>query len=167
MADVSAANPENMDTPAVKALVEEVLREQLRTAVADQIAAFVQQNEQRAREFSLLERMVRVEEELKALREVQTTQFAAGEKRFDALQREIAARSEALDQRFEALQREMHARFEAMDQRFQASEKRFEALQREMHARFEAMDRRFTQVQWVMGLGFSLTIAFLGLLKFV
>ncbi len=191
-----------LDAEALKLFVEAILRERLNATVREEVAAFVQQNEQRAREFSLLERIVRVEEELKALREVQITQFAASEKRFEAmdkrfeaLQREMNARFEAMDKRFEAmekrfeaLQREMNARFEAVDKRFEAvdkrfeavdkrfeaMDKRFEALQREMNARFEAvdkrfeaMDKRFTALQWMMGLGFTLTVAFMGMLKFL
>ncbi len=159
-----------LDAEAVKRLVEAILRERLKATVREEVAAFVQQNEQRARELSLLERIVRVEEELKALREVQMTQFAASEKRFEAmdkrfeaLQREMNARFEAVDKRFEALQREMNARFEAVDKRFEAVDKHFEAVDK----RFEAMDKRFTALQWMMGLGFTLTVAFMGMLKFL
>ncbi len=148
--------------------VELVLQEKVDELLAERLAAFVQANEQRARELSLMERVVRVEEELRALKEVQITHFQASEKRFEALQREMAARFEgmqrenntrfeamdrrfeamekrfeAMDKRFEALQREMNARFETVDKRFEAMDKRFEALQREMNARFEAVDRRF------------------------
>ncbi len=66
-----------------------------------------------AREFSFLARIVREEEELKALRKVQMTQFAASEKRFAAL------------------------------------------------------DKRFVVLRWTQGLGFTLTIAFMGALKFL
>ena len=58
-------------------------------------------------DYSLAMRMVRVEEELKSLREIQT-----------AMLREMTARFEAMDKRFEALQREMDKRFEAVDKRF-------------------------------------------------
>ena len=127
--------------------VAEVFEERADGLIAQKLAAFVTENEHRARELALMERVVRVEEELKALREVQSAHFQATEKRF-----------EAIDQRFEAIQREMIARFEAMD-------KRFEALQRETTARFEAMDKRFSTLQWTMGLGFSLLVALMSLLK--
>ena len=65
----------------------------------------------------LIERVVRVEEELKALREIESARFEAMERRFEALQREMNAR-------FEALQKEMNARFESIDKRFEATEKR-------------------------------------------
>ena len=95
--------------------------------VSELIAKFVQENELRARELSLMERVVRVEEELKALREVQ-----------NAILREMSARFEAMDRRFEALQREMSARFEAVDKRF------------------EAVEKRLNFMQWFMGIGFGL-----------
>ncbi len=100
--------------------VEHVFREKVDEILAQRLAAFVKENEQRARELSLMERVVRVEEELRTLKEIQIAHFNASEKRF-----------EAMDKRFEALLREMTARFEAMD-------KRFEALQREMAARLSS-----------------------------
>ena len=173
--------------------VAEALQEKADELFTQKIAAFVSENERRARELALMERVVRVEEELKALREIQIAHFGAAEKRFEAidkrfeamdkrfeametrfevmgtrfeaLQREIVARFEAVDKRFETLQREMAARFETAD-------KRFETLQREMVARFEAvdkrfeaMDKRFNMLQWTMGLGFSIIVAFLSILK--
>ncbi len=134
--------------------VEHLFREKVKEVLSETLAGFVKENEQRARELSLMERVVRVEEELRALKEIQITHFQASEKRFEAmdkrfeaLQRESNARFEAMDKRFEALQREMIARFEAVDKRFEAMDKRFEALQREMIARFEAVDKRFEALQ--------------------
>jgi len=54
----------------------------------------------------LIERVIRVEEELKALREIESAGF------------------EAMERRFEALQKEMNALFESIDKRFEATEKR-------------------------------------------
>ena len=51
-----------------------------------------------------MERVVRVEEELKALREVQMAHFQVTDNRFEALQRKITARFEAIDKRFTTLQ---------------------------------------------------------------
>ncbi len=138
-----------MDTEQIKAFIETLVRGQLNALVAEHVEAFVQKNELKARELSLLERIIRVEEEIKALREVQAAQFNAVEKRFEALQREMNAR-------FEALQREMNARFEAMDKRFEAMDKRF-----------EAMEKRFTQLQWTMGIGFTLIVSLITSLKFL
>lgn len=156
----------------IAAVVHQILQREGDQIFADKLAAFVQENERRARELALMERVVRVEEELRALREIQIThfnaaekRFEASEKRFDALHREMTARFEAMDKRFEALQREMTTRFEAVD-------KRFEALQREMTTRFEAVDKRFEAMErrfrfqeWLIGGGVTLIMAFLSLLR--
>ncbi|GAB5045692.1 hypothetical protein [Thermodesulfovibrio sp. TK110] len=116
-------------------------KQQVEALVKELIADFVRQNEQRAKELSIIERVIRVEEELKALKEIENARFDATEKRFEALQREMNAR-------------------------FDATEKRFEALQREMNARFDAMEKRLTFMQWFMGIGFtfiSILIAIFGL----
>jgi uncharacterized radical SAM superfamily Fe-S cluster-containing enzyme len=101
--------------PTLIAHLEEYLRTALREQLAEQVSVqlerFVFQNEQRAKEVALMERVVRVEEELKHLREVQTVQF------------------KAISDRFDALQREMDKRFEAMDKRFEAVDKRFSQMQ--------------------------------------
>lgn len=73
--------------------------------------------------------LVRVLEEIRALREEFGRRFEAMDRRF-----------EAMDRRFEALQREMDRRFEALQREMDL---RFEALQREMDRRFGAVDRRF------------------------
>ena len=97
----------------------------------------------------LLERMVRVEEELKAQRELMDERFGFMERRF-----------EAVDQRFEAVDQ----RFEAVDQRFKAVNQRFEDLIRHLDKRFESVDKRFNTLTWMIGVGFvvvtSLTTVF-------
>lgn len=65
---------------------------------------YVIEREKEVREISLVERLLRVEEELKSLRELQG-------RRFEALLREMNARFEASNTRFEALQRDMNSRF--------------------------------------------------------
>ena len=117
----------------------------LEEVVARTVAGFVAENEHRAREISLIERLIRVEEELKALREIQIAHIETIEKRF-----------EVMDKRFEALQREMDKRFEAIDKRFEAMEKRF-----------EAMDKRFTLLQWSIGIGFTLVSSLIGIVTYL
>ena len=53
----------------------------------------------------LLERMVRVEEELKAQREIMATRFEAVDKRFDEMLHHSDKRFEAMDSRFDDLHR--------------------------------------------------------------
>jgi hypothetical protein len=70
----------------------------------------------REREMNLIERLIRIEEEIKAQRETMDT--------------------------------------------------RFEAIQKQMDVRFEAVDKRFTSMQWMMGLGFTLMAALMGVFNF-
>ena len=131
----------------IEAIVKEMVEKQVSAAILE----YVRRNEDRARELSLVERVIRVEEELKALREIEAARFDAAEKRF-----------EAMEKRFEA----MDKRFEAIDARFEAIDTRFEALQREMEVRFTALDKRLLQVQWLIGLGLGLITLLIGLLRF-
>ncbi|MDW8095128.1 MAG: hypothetical protein RMI63_08950, partial [Caldimicrobium sp.] len=96
----------------IASMIEKILREKF--------TDFVMEHEKKAKEISLIERLIRVEEELRSMREFE-------ERRFEALLTEM-------NTRFEALQREMDARFEAMNARF-------EALQKEMNTRFEALQK--------------------------
>ena len=116
---------------------------------------------------ALLERMVRVEEELKAQRELMDERFGFMEQRFDAVDR----RFEAVDKRFEDLFAHLDKRFdavdkrfEAVDKRFEASDKRFEDLMAHTDKRFETVDKRFNTLTWMIGVGFvvvtSLTTVF-------
>ena len=132
---------ESVPTAQIEQLVIKVIESRLQKAIEE----YVEQNELRVKELSLIERTVRVEEELRSLREMSQSKFEMLQRemnvRFDA----VYERFEAGEKRFEALQREMNARFEAVDMRF-------ESLQREMNARFEAMDKRFSTTQWMIGI---------------
>jgi len=170
---------ENLSREEFEAVVKTILETHLKAAIED----FVRKNEERARELSLIERVIKVEEELRSLREIESARFEASEKRFEALQREMNTRFEALQRemnaRFEALQKEINARFEAQQKEtsayFEAINTRFEAQQKETNARFEAINARFDAVerrlnfmQWFMGAGFtvvSILIALFGFLK--
>jgi hypothetical protein len=110
-----------------KAEMEQYFSKMMEIRLKQALEEFIARNDVRIKELSLIERIVRVEEELKALREISEAKFDASEKRFELLQRTI------------------NERFEAMD-------KRFESLQREMNARFEAMDKRFSTIQWMIGI---------------
>ena len=122
------------------------------------------------RELDLIERIVRVEDELKNLREVMEERFAKVDERFEALQKLIEERFVRMDERFETQQKQMDERFEAqqkqMDERFDHVEKRFEAQQKQIDDRFEAqqaqMDKRFTTLQWTVNMGFIILAALIG-----
>ena len=103
----------------------------------------------------LLERMVRVEEELKAQRTLMDERFGFMERRFEA----VDERFDAVDKRFEELIGQMNARFETVD-------RRFEELIGQMNVRFETVDRRFEEsnahtdsrfrtLTWMIGVGFA------------
>jgi uncharacterized membrane protein len=114
-----------------------------------------------------LERLVRVEEELKNLRETMEIRFQAVDRRFEAQQAVMKAGFDAMD-KFEAQQAVMKAGFDAMDKRFSTVDKRFEAQQAVMKAGFDAMDKRLSAVdkrfdaqqasmkvqQWIVIVGF-------------
>ena len=119
-------------------LKKEELIEIIKAIVTEQVEAYVREHEIKAKEFSLLERIIRVEEELKA-------------------QREIIA----------SLQREMGVRFEAVDKRFEAMDKRFESLQREMDKRFESVEKRLSFLQWFMAGGFTFISVLITIINFL
>ena len=77
----------------------------------------------------LLERIVRVEEELKLQRELMTQGF------------------EQVDKRFEEARVDANARFAQVDKRFEQVDRRFEEVRADANARFEQMDRRFEQMR--------------------
>jgi exonuclease VII large subunit len=118
--------------------IEQAVAKAVESRLQQALEEYVERNELRFKELSLIERTVRVEEELRSLREM-------SEIRFEALQREMNSRFEAVDKRFEAVDK----RFEALQREMNS---RFEALQREMNARFVAMDKRFSAIQWMIGI---------------
>ena len=95
----------------------------------------------------LLERMVRVEEELKAQRLLMDERFGFMEHRFAAM-----------DKRFEEMLGYTNSRFEAVDKRFDAVDKRFEESLEHTNTRFAdlttQMNARFTSLSWMIGVGF-------------
>jgi hypothetical protein len=90
------------------------------------------------------ERIVRVEEELKAQRELMIRGFE-----------QVDRRLEQVDKRFEQVDK----RFEQVDKRFDQINKRFE----EQDARFE---RRFRGQTWLIGTGFVLVSLLMSLYTF-
>jgi predicted RNase H-like nuclease (RuvC/YqgF family) len=100
----------------------------------------------------LLERMVRVEEELKAQRDLMQQGFNAVDKRFEDL-------IHYMDKRFDAVDR----RFESMDKRFESMDKRFESMDK----RFESMEKRFSSLQWLIGIGISLIAVLMTVYEFI
>ena len=75
--------------------VERIVAEKVKEALEE----FVRKGEEKIKELSLIERIVKVEEELKALREIEQARFEAAERRFEALQREMDTRFSSLERR--------------------------------------------------------------------
>ena len=108
------------------------------------------------RDNTLSERIVRVEEAIKHQGELLERMLGFTEKRF-----------EQVDKRFEQIDK----RFEQIDKRFEElrgdMNNRFEELRQDMNNRFVQVDKRFSQIQWTMGLGFTLLAALMGIFNFL
>ncbi len=129
----------NEDIQRIGEYVKPWLREVVTAVVPPQSAQIPAQ---------LLERMVRVEEELKAQRELMTERFQAMDRRFEDLQEAMDKRFEAVDKRFEAMDARFADARDASDRRFEAVEKRFEAMDR----RFDDLQKSIRTTQWLIGL---------------
>ncbi|MFZ8830547.1 MAG: hypothetical protein ACO2OY_00030 [Thermodesulfobacteriaceae bacterium] len=110
-----------------------------------------QYKEEKGKDISLnplLERLIRLEEELKALRIEMSI-------RFEAIIKEMNIKFETtikeMNTRFEAIIQEMNTRFEAQKKE---SDARFEAI----NSRFEALEKRLNFQQWLITIGFSFII---------
>jgi len=91
----------------------------------------------------IIERLAKLEEGQKSLRQVMKQGFNAMQtqmdQRFNALQSQMDQRFQAVDQRFHAV-----------DQRFQAVDQRFNALETRMDQRFDAMDAQNERIRNLM-----------------
>ncbi|GAB6183569.1 hypothetical protein [Thermodesulfovibrio hydrogeniphilus] len=130
-----------MQTTFDKETIEKLMDEFLKNYLPEYIEQYVSEREIKLKEIALVERIVRVEEELKSLRLLEA-------ERHERLYSEM-------NTRFEALYKEMNTRFEAMNTRFEAINARFEALQREINTRFETLEKRLSFQQWLTVAGFS------------
>jgi len=118
-----------------------------------------QYKEEKGKDISLnplLERLIRLEEELKALRIEMNI-------RFEAIIKEMNIKFETtikeMNTRFEAIIQEMNTRFEAQKKE---SDARFEAI----NSRFEALEKRLNFLQWLIAIGFSVLIGLMTFLNF-
>ena len=126
--------------PWIREMFDEAARERSRTDDAN-----------------LLNRAIRVEEELRSQRELMDV-------RFDGLMREMdqrfVAQRQEMDQRFAAQRQEMDQRFVAqrrdMMQRFDAQDARHESLQREMNLRFDQTSAQIRRTDVFVAIGFTI-----------
>ena len=96
----------------------------------------------------LVERMVRVEEELKAQRELLLTHVQASDRRFGDVNR-----------RFE----DVNERFDDVNKRFDDINRRFE----DVNERFDDNSKRHTATQWTVGLAFLVLATLISLYQFL
>jgi len=147
---------------------QQELKELIYSILPEIIEKYFREREKELYNISLIERLIRVEEELKALRS--ETHY-----RFEALMREMDARFAAqmreMEARFAAQMREMDARFAAQkedsDAKFEALNARFEALMREMTAWFESLEKRLNFMQWFIGICFTIIMLALTIFNFL
>ena len=110
----------------------------------------------------LMERMVRVEEELKAQRELLLAHVEASDRRFA----DMNHRFEDIDRRFEDTNKrfdDVNSRFEDVNKRFDDVSKRFEDVNR----RFDDNSKRHTATQWFIGAGFLVVTTLITLYQFL
>ena len=109
----------------------------------------------------LLDRMVRVEEELKHLRE-------DSNRRFEEMQVNTNRRFEEMlkytDKRFEEMQANMNLRFSEMQAN---TNRRFEEAQANTDKHFGHVNKRFTTMQWSINLSVAVIVALISILKFI
>ncbi len=147
--------------------VEEFIKRTVEEKVQKAVEEFVKRNEIRAKEYSILERLARLEEELVATRKEMVVRFEEMDKRFK-------------DQQFfmkelvESLRQEVNARIEALQQsvnaRIDETNARIEALEQSVNARIEALDKRLTFTHWLIGIVLGIpafTIAIIRLVEFL
>jgi len=126
-----------LEREQVVQIVEEVLEKRL----GDYLSRYMADREKEYEKIGLLERLIRLEEEIRAQRELMEAKF------------------EAVDRRFEAIDR----RFEDINVRFEDVNKRFEDVNR----RFEDMARRFTMLTWLISSLFAALALLITVFKFV
>ena len=119
-------------------------------------------------DIQLIERMTRIEEELKAQRELFLKQNETMLFGFNQMDK----RFEQMDKRFESMQKQMDVRFDIMqknmDKRFESTQKqmdvRFEMIQKNMDTRFDDVNKKFSMMMWMTSAGFTIIATVITLL---
>ena len=131
------AQPTQQTTMGIALTDIETIKPYVLTWINEATAQQTQSQDRINRE--LLERGIRVEEELKNQRGIMQQGFSYMEKRFEQVDEQIKQQREEMNLRFEQVDK----RFEQVDKRFEQVDKRFE----QMDKRFEQVDKRFEQVE--------------------
>ena len=119
-------------------------------------------------DIQLIERMTRIEEELKTQRELFLKQNETMQFGFNQMDK----RFEQIDKRFESMQKQMDVRFDIMqknmDKRFESTQKqmdvRFEMMQKNMDTRFDDVNKKFSMMMWMTSAGFTIIATVITLL---
>lgn len=112
----------------------------------------------------LLERVVRVEDELKAQRELMAVRFDAMDRRFEDVLGRMDDRFAAVDNRFQAVDKRFEDILGRMDERAAAVDSRFEDVLGRMDDRFAAADKRTSLLQWLAVTAIALLGGIIGLI---
>ncbi len=129
--------------------IEEHIENHIKSNIGSWIGDIPFSKSQYFNEIELIERMVRVEEELKNQRELILIGF------------------EQSNKRFEDMQKYMDKRFEQVDKRFEQVDKRFEDMQKYMDKRFEDVNTKFKMMFTFMTLGFTILATMMTVFKFL
>ena len=147
-------------------------RDLLDKHVADSLAAFVELQEKRAGQASLIERIVRVEEAQRSHEALTRLLLEQINLRFEEMQKYMDSRFEQVEKRFEQIDKrfeQIEKRFEQVDKRFEQIERRFEQVDKrfeQVDGRFEALTRRLDRFMiWTLGLIASSTALIITVLK--
>ena len=117
----------------------------------------------------LMERVVRVEEELKAQREILVTHVETSDRRFEDMNRrfdDVNRRFEDVNKRFGDVNErfeDVNKRFDDVNQRFDDVNKRFD----DVNKRFDDNSKRHTTTQWAVGIGFVVLTALVTVYQFL
>jgi hypothetical protein len=112
----------------------------------DEISGESRFSHARAFEMQTSERLTRVEEEVKAQRDIILMGFQQMDKRFELMQKDM-------DERFKSVQKRMDDRFSQVDRRFD-----------DVNKRFDDVNKRFAFMMWAMGAGFAILTTSLSLI---
>ena len=143
---------ETLTENKVREIIEKYLNEKL-----DNIVKKYSQEREIPEKLSLLERAIRVEEELKTQRDLMEKSFELIEKHFEQVYKSfelIEKRFEQVDKRFEQIEK----RFEQVDKRFDLVDKRIDELRNYTDKRFKLL----TQI--MISINIPILIGIIGLL---
>ena len=142
----------NMTPEEINGISEQIARFMLKEAEegkSDFLTRLYQAEIRNSKDPALLERMIRVEEELRHqgrrfedMLGTMRDNFAQVDKRFE----QVDKRFEQVDKRFEQVDKRFEELIANMNYRFEQSDKRFEEMNANMNYRFEQVDKRFSRL---------------------